>query len=224
VRASPLEIPSAAALDIDSTQPPHMEAIDGHPKHRWDQIKVFREAYLALDSSRAGRLSALDLDGIRDKETVLLLLRRTVFCDVIKSKQWAFFTNLVQRGRDHVKFLEFVQAARNIASEQEVPIRLLRTQEEHQQMVLAEHNAAASDPGLRSSTLSLRSSPVEHRYRSYFAAQTRMRWDATCREARVRRLLCVGDCVWAMKHGAGVWLPAVIELLMLMEHSTSVIP
>ena len=201
------------ALNADISQTPHIQAIDGHPKHKWDQIKVFREVYLALDSSHSGRLTVLDLESIPDNEPVLLLLRQTVFCDIIKRKQWNFFTNMVHHNQDHVKFLEFVQAARNIASEPAVSIRLLRTQEEHQLLVHAEHAALSTDPFLRPSILSLKGSPVENRYKSYFAAQARQRWDLPSREARIRRLLCIGDCVWAMKRGAGVWLPAVIETI-----------
>jgi len=182
-----------------------MEALDGHPLYKWDQILLLKELFQHLDSGGTGRIGVRELEGLVDDSVSLELLRFTMFYQWIKRKQWNRFRDIARGSRAVVTLLDLVQEARVLANESHVKVSNIRTEDEHKAFVTDLHilGAGLGAPGNRGCG-----------YERFHASQSR----DTCisrlsRSFNLRRVLSQGDCVWGRLGGLGVWFPAVIDCM-----------
>lgn len=191
------------ALDL-LPKPKHLDALDGHPVYKWDQVMILRQVYSRLDASSDGGVDDAKLINIRNDTYVLSLLRYTVLGVWVKRKQWAKFQALLG-SHTSISLLDLVQGARAMSCESRVSPRLVRTDAEHRALVLEEWKRQVRGSG--------DDAAKDDGFAAHFAQEQRRRWDRSCRDAFLSRSLSQGDCVWGMIGGAGVWLPAVVEMV-----------
>eukprot|EP01036_Dinobryon_divergens_P036013 gene36013-46790_t len=182
-------------------RPKYVEAIDGHPIYKWDQMLILREVFSRLETAGNGRVDAMQLASIRNDSSILELLRFTVLGTWVKRKQWAKFDNLLVGDRRSISLFELVQAALSLANEVDVNSKHVRTDEEHKAASYSLLNAMES-------TVS-----DGRAFKFYYAEETRKSQHRGLRDAYLSRVLAQGDCIWGMVGGTCMWLPAIIEAI-----------
>lgn len=185
----------------------HVEALDGHPKYRWDQEVTLRAAFRALDTSGNRQyLSYSDfVDNIASNQIVNDLLLFTVFGSWLKRKQWNVFHDLFVNSENNsnnkdettplhpsslnITLDDWIYAARNIAFENRKQRRHIRTETEHTQISNVSDNLQAE---------------------GWYASQSRRQSISSEKAATMSRVVSVGDVVFSLYGGGIMWLPAVV--------------
>lgn len=205
--------------------PKYIPAIHGHPEFNWDQELLLQLAFAQLDKGRKGGLTLEDVSHISHTIEVHSLLQFTVFWSFIKKKQWTFFLDMfgplkgpspgTSRRNDHegegecvtktyLTYSDWLGAAGRISREKAVPIRHIRSQEEHIAL-----NAPLLSKPPPSSSMSTAAKDV---YTTNLnAAKVYLNRKSFERECYMSRQIAVGDSVWALHNCGVLWLPAVVE-------------
>ena len=192
--------------------PRKVEAWDGHSKFKWDQELMLRAAFSILAGGR-NIVSQSELTSTITKNAdVRDLLRFTVFGAWLKRKEYHRFLEMFTKkpvtnqeddfdspddifGLKVLSLDEWMETAHRFASEQAVPRRWVRTDDEHRAL------AVPTDPA----------APPEEKAPGWFALQSRQLHDGNERAAAMSRALFPGECVWGLCGGGIAWLPAVVE-------------
>lgn len=187
----------------------HIEALHGHVQHKWDQELLLRMAFNKLDKSKNGYLTDENLSQIARDAEIKQWLKFTVFGSWIKRREWTKFLSILEPTSSTngmisaVSLNQWLAAAKHASKELCVSRRHMRTDDEHE-------------------ALTRRTGPwvdlVGDGRKGWFPQATRDWKVASCeRNARLRRTVQVGDCVWAL-HGRGVlWLPAQVERVVSLD-------
>lgn len=191
----------------------HLEALDGHATHGWDQEATLLAAFALIDTRGAGYLTLAELAGLSRNPDVPALLRFTVLGSYLKRRDWTFFERAFAEPDGCIGPDEWIALAGAAASERGVHLRHVRTQEEHVRIAKAQ----AQGQGLADSAdmgwqwLVASTSQGAAKCAGWFADQARDHLKFVEREAALQRRLLRGDVVWAL-HGRGVvWLQAAVE-------------
>lgn len=161
-------------------------------------------AFMTLDKGGKGYLTAQEVATVSYDSSVHALLSFTVFWASIKKRHWAFFQamrgavpTLSPEGEPVITLQDWMRCAQATSFEIAVPLRHIRTQEEHEQLCKLTDKKSSGAPVLNCVLRGVGAANV-------FSGLSE-------REHRVSRLLQEGDCVWALHNGGVVWLPAVVK-------------
>lgn len=220
-KGNPSFITDATEASVfEAEQPPRpIAAIEGHALHKWDQELMLQLAFMGLDKGGKGYLTGEEVAGVSFDAKTHGLLSFTVFWANIKKRHWSFFqcmgsssnnapavassgssTQDQQGSRgDEAKITlrDWMAAAEKLSAEEAVPLRHIRTQEEHVRISEGNNNSSSSS---RHQPLSSRGAGAAN----VFSGLPE-------REHRVSRQLAEGDVVWSLHHGGVLWLPAVVR-------------
>jgi hypothetical protein len=205
------EASSAEKLSMHGQTIPHIDELDGHPVHKWDQEMILRNAFAVMDPGNTGKLDLSTFIKHVNNIHTQSLLRFTVFGAWIKLRQWHMFETIFGASSEDdedeydedeleqkmvLSLEEWLHAAKAAANEECVLPQHIRTQEEHKKFL------TASSPWLKILGVA---------NKSWYAEQSRECVYRTTREAYIARRINRGDFVWGL-YGAGcVWLPATVE-------------
>jgi hypothetical protein len=187
---STLEGSDPAATAVAPAAPVPVPALDGHALHKWDQELMLQMAFMSLDKGGKGSLTPEEVAAVSFDSGVHSLLSFTVFWATIKKRNWKFFQGMVAPG-EQITLHDWMRTAQALSLEMAVPLRHVRTQEEHDEIC-----RPAPGPGKR---------------RAVGVGAANVFSGLPEREHRVSRVLVEGDCVWALHNGGVMWLPAVVK-------------
>ena len=192
--------------------PDPVPALAGHPLHNWDQELMLQLAFMTLDQGGKGRLTVEEVASVAFDSAVHALLSFTVFWAPIKKRNWSLFQAMQSGSREGISMQDWMSCAQGLSLEVGVPLRHIRTYEEHEEICKPAPTALRQPP--QSSFNSLGSGLL---VRSGGSLASRGVGAANVfsglpeREQRVSRKLFEGDCVWALHWGGVLWLPAVVK-------------
>jgi hypothetical protein len=193
--------------------PPHIPALDGHAQHKWDQELMLQLAFMGLDKGGKGHLTAEEIATVSYDSAAHSLLSFTVFWASIKKRNWAFFQTMSGAAQQQqqpgprqgvspsVTMQDWMLAAQTQSFEMSVPLRHIRTLDEHQELCKPAAAGAVTLDCL-----------------SRGAGAANVFGGLPEREHRVSRVLVEGDCVWALHNCGVVWLPAVVKAVHFGRH------
>jgi hypothetical protein len=188
--------------------PVHIPALDGHALHKWDQELMLQMAFMSLDKGGTGSLTHEEVAAVSFESGVHSLLSFTVFWATIKKRNWAFFQGMrgqAQPGQsgpsEQITLHDWMRTAQALSFEMAVPLRHVRTQEEHEEIC--------------------RPAPGPGRRRAVGVGAANVFSGLPEREHRVSRILVEGDCVWALHNGGVMWLPAVVKAVHFLPPAST---
>lgn len=190
----------------------HIEAIDGHPKHGWDQEALLAAAFDLLDTRRAGVLTLPDISRLSSHAEARALLRFTVLGSLVKRKMWNSFRGIFHHPEANIGLSEWMSLASSMAAENRVPLKFIRLEEDHLSTAGAASTDKAADVGwLTLSATGQKGAADQLHQGGWFANGARKHLERLSTQASLRRWLRKGDVVWGL-HGRGItWLPAIVE-------------
>jgi len=212
---APME--SSVLLEVEPPRP--IAAIEGHALHKWDQELMLQLAFMGLDKGGKGYLAAEEVAGVSFDAKTHSLLSFTVFWANIKKRQWSFFQCMSSNNAPPVSsasasanttvkagitLSDWMAAAERLSAEEAVPLRHIRTHEEH---VRISEGSSLHHHSHNNNNSSGGRPPLLSRG----AGAANVFSGLPEREHRVSRHLAVGDVVWALHHGGVLWLPAVLR-------------
>lgn len=221
--AAPVD-PMESSGVFEAEPPRPVAAIEGHALYKWDQELMLQLAFMGLDKGGKGFLTAEEVSGVSFDAKTHALLSFTVFWANIKKRNWIFFqsmgssssaaaggsynnNNSTGAGTVGIALGDWMAAAQRLSVEEAVPLRHIRTQEEH--LRISEGSSSHHHHHHSSSRNRPLSVPLPLSSRGAGAANVFSGLPE--REHRVSRQLEEGDVVWALHHGGVLWLPAVVR-------------
>lgn len=179
----------------------YVEALDGHPIHKWSQERMLRQVFNKLDTKEIGKLYRQSLTALTDDKTIHALLKLTLFYRYIKNRDWAFFYSIFDNDLDFITINEWLLKLKSISTRYQVSIQHVRTLDEHKRIVNG--NSQVWNDYLDDYHLN---------HLSYAdSMRNRLPQNQLLRKSNLVRNLQVNDFVWCLHDGGFTWFPAVIQ-------------
>ena len=218
-QAATADAPMESSVMLEVEPPRPIAAIEGHALHKWDQELMLQLAFMGLDKGGKGYLTAEEVAGVSFDAKTHGLLSFTVFWANIKKRQWSFFQCMSSNNappapsasantnvKAGITLSDWMASAERLSAEEAVPLRHIRTHEEH--VRISEGSSLYHHSHNNSNKNSSSGRPP---LLSRGAGAANVFSGLPEREHRVSRQLTVGDVVWALHHGGVLWLPAVVR-------------